>query len=145
MFNKAILIGRVGINPELSVSQNGTGICKFTVATTSGFGDKKRTDWHHVVCFGKLADSMSKYVQKGTVVNVDGTIQYSEYEKDGQKRTYTSILANSINIISGGNFGKSDAPQEVVPGGATPAPSANNYPTPNDVTFGGSYDSDIPF
>lgn len=141
MFNKAILIGRVGINPELSVSQSGTGICKFTVATTSGFGDKKRTDWHHVVCFGKLADSMSKYVQKGTVVNVDGTIQYSEYEKDGQKRTYTSILANSINIISGGKFGKDDAQGD-------PAPSAQSvpsYPTPNDVSFGGPVVDDIPF
>jgi len=142
MFNKVILIGRVGVNPELSVSQTGTGICKFTVATTSGFGDKKRIDWHHIVCFGKLADSMSKYVQKGTVVNVDGTIQYSDYEKDGVKRTYTSILANSINIISGGNFGKGDAPQDVT--GTSPQPTAA-YPSPSDVTFGGSYDSDIPF
>jgi single-strand DNA-binding protein len=93
------------------------------------------------VCFGKLADSMSKYVQKGTVVNVDGSIQYSEYEKDGVKRTYTSILANSINIISGGKFGKDDSPGD-------PAPSAqpgSSYPTPNDVSFGGPVNDDIPF
>jgi single-strand DNA-binding protein len=106
MFNKVILIGRVGQDPTLSVSQSGSGICKFSLATTSGFGDKKRTDWHHIVCFGKLADTMSKYVQKGTVLAIDGSIEYSEYEKDGVKRTYTSIIANTATIVTNGKFGK---------------------------------------
>lgn len=149
MFNKAILIGRVGNTPELSVSQTGTGICKFRVATSTGFGEKKRTDWHNIVCFGKLADNMSKYVQKGTVVNVEGSIQYSEYEKDGQKRVYTSILADTVNIITGGNFHKDQAPEGSY---QAPAPVSDvpSYPQaastdPQSPYYASAMDNDIPF
>lgn len=149
MFNRVILIGRVGNTPELSVSQSGTGICKFRVATNSGFGEKKRTDWHNIVCFGKLADSMSKYVQKGTVVNIEGSIQYSEYEKDGQKRTYTSILADGVNIIAGGNFHK-DQPNEGGYQQPTPVTEAPAYPQsastdPQSPYYATAQDDDIPF
>lgn len=101
MLNKVILIGRLGNKPELKTSKQGTSYCGFTMATNTGFGDKKRTDWHNVTCFGKLAESCANYTNKGDLVSVTGTITYDKYEdSNGIKHNTTKIIADSVVFLT---------------------------------------------
>lgn len=100
MLNKVILIGRSSNKPSLKESQNGVKYCAFSIATNSGYGDKKQTDWHDITAFGKLAEVCSQYVEKGTMVYVEGRIQYSTYEKDGQKHKSVKIIASDVTLLS---------------------------------------------
>lgn len=104
MYNRVTIIGRVGQNPEIRVSQSGKKICRLAVATNSFSGNEKRTDWHKVVCFEKQAENCEKFVKKGSTVCVDGSIQYNKYKaKDGTERTDTNIMANRIVFLTYGN------------------------------------------
>lgn len=99
MVNRVFLIGRVGKKPELQEGQNGTLFCRFSLATD---GQKKKdTMWHDVTCFKKTAENVCKFMDKGCVVSVEGSILYSEYtDKDGIKRRGTQINANSVTFIT---------------------------------------------
>lgn len=103
MFNKVILIGRLGRDPELRVSQSGSSFANFTLATNDGFGDNKRTDWHNVTAFGKTAESICKFLKKGSICALEGRIQYDSYEKDGVKKNTTKILADHVTFLSSKN------------------------------------------
>jgi single-strand DNA-binding protein len=91
--NQVQLIGRVGQYP--SFNENKT-MLTFSIATTDGFGEKKKTNWHNVKAFGKVMEVISKYVAKGDMLAVSGEIEYSE--KDGKK--YTNIVVRDITLIS---------------------------------------------
>lgn len=94
--NQIQLYGRLGAMPERT--KNG-GAVKLSLATNDGYGEKQKTNWHNVVCFGKTADAVEKYLKKGDGVIVLGSVDYSEYEKDGQKRYYTAILCNRVEFV----------------------------------------------
>lgn len=100
MLNKVILIGRSSNKPSFKESPNGVKYCAFSIATNSGYGDKKQTDWHDITAFGKLAEVCSQYIEKGTMVYVEGRIQYSTYEKDGQRHKSTKIIASDVTLLS---------------------------------------------
>lgn len=100
MFNKVLLIGRLGKDPELTHTPSGTAVCKFSVATNSGFGDKKTTDWHSIVAWAKTAEACEKYLNKGSLVAIEGRIQYRTYEdKEGNRKHFTDIVANDIKFL----------------------------------------------
>lgn len=99
--NRAILLGNVGKDPEIVNTQNGAKIAKFSLATTRKQKEEKVTQWHNVICFNKLAEIVEKYVKKGDQLFLEGEIQYREYEKDGQKKYFTEILSNEIQMIGG--------------------------------------------
>ncbi len=109
--NKVQLIGNLGKDPELSYTQDGLGILKFTLATGEVYSDKngektEKTTWHNVVLFGKLAETLANYLSKGKQVYVEGKIRNNTYDgKDGIKRYVTDIVANSIIML--GNKGQS--------------------------------------
>ena len=106
--NRVELLGRVGTDPELKYSQNGTAVCTLRMAT-----DRRRQngetepDWHSVVCFGKLAEAVGEYVQKGNRVFVAGSLAHSSYEtQDGQRRYRTEVQAQEVIFLdSNGNGG----------------------------------------
>lgn len=100
MLNKVILIGRSSNKPSLKESQSGVKYCAFSIATNSGYGEKKQTDWHDITVFGKLAEICVQMIDKGTMAYIEGRIQYSTYEKDGQKRKSTKIIADDVTILS---------------------------------------------
>jgi single-strand DNA-binding protein len=147
MINKAILIGRLGKDPEKRTTPNGKVVCRFTMATDSGFGDNRKTDWHSIVCFDRQAEFVSNYLRKGSMVYVEGRISYNNYEKDGQKRTFTEIVANTVQSLSsrnesgaaGGNFDVAQYDTPAYGGGSqsygSSAPAAQ--PASND-SFGGN-------
>lgn len=100
MLNKVMLIGRLGRDPERKTTQSGKSVCTFTLATDTGYGDNKKTDWHNITVFDKTADNCAKYLHKGSPAYVEGRIAYDSYEKDGIKHTTTKIIANTVEILN---------------------------------------------
>lgn len=109
--NKAILIGRLGNDPELRYTPAGDAVVNFSIATNRGWKDKEgnqqeRTDWHKIVAWRKLAEICGEYFKKGNLVYVEGRIETSSYnDKEGNKKYTTSIVANQAQILGS----KSDA------------------------------------
>ena len=106
--NRVELLGRVGTEPDLKYSQNGTAVTTLRLAT-----DRRRqngeteADWHSVVCWGKLAEAVSEYVQKGNRVFVAGSLAQNSYEREDGERVYrTEVHAQEIIFLdSNGNGG----------------------------------------
>lgn len=100
--NKVTIIGYVGKTPETKTANNGTLFCKLSVATTETITDRatgaktKKTDWHNVVTFGKVAEICEKYISKGHQVYIEGKLKNGSYEKDGITHYTTDIMASSV-------------------------------------------------
>lgn len=99
MVNKVILVGRLGRDPELRSTQSGVQVCNFPLATDSGYGAKKKTDWHSVTVFGKQAENCKSYVKKGSLVYIEGRLTYDVWEQDGIRRSKPKIIANEVRFI----------------------------------------------
>jgi single-strand DNA-binding protein len=97
--NNITLVGRVGRDPEMKFSQNGLPIVNFSIATEYGKDEKKKTTWHNIVVFDKLAENVASSVTKGSRVIVAGRIEISEYEtKDGEKKKKTELIADAVGL-----------------------------------------------
>lgn len=115
--NKAIIIGNLGRDPEIMYTQQGLAIVKLAVATTEVWYDKntsekqEKTEWHRITVFGKQAENCERFLSKGRQVYVEGRIQTSTYEKDGQTHYSTEIVANTVQFLGnkesggGGSYG----------------------------------------
>jgi len=113
-FNKAVLVGRLTRDPELSHTPKGHAVTTFGLAVDR-WGKEKETDFFDIVVWGQAAETVSRFVSKGKMVVVDGRIQIDRYEKDGQKRTAWKIVANDVRFLGGGR-------QDDRMGFATPPP-----------------------
>lgn len=105
MINKAMLIGRLGKDPEVRYTPDGTMVTNFNLATDEQWKDKngekvQKTEWHRIVTFGKLAEICGNYLVKGKLVFVEGRIQTRSWEdKDGVKRFTTEIVASNMQML----------------------------------------------
>ncbi|TXD37262.1 single-stranded DNA-binding protein [Lujinxingia vulgaris] len=115
--NKAMIIGNLGSDPEVRYTQSGAAVANFNIATNEVWTDKsgvkqERTEWHRVVVFGKQAENCGKYLSKGRQVFVEGRMQTRDWEdRDGNKRSTTEIVAQTVQFLSGGSSaGRSDGP-----------------------------------
>lgn len=105
--NKVILIGNLGRDPEVRYLPSGQAVANFSLATSERFQDKEnnwqeRTEWHRVVFFGKVAEVVGQYLNKGSRVYVEGRIQTREWEgQDGQKRKTTEIVGQNMIMLGG--------------------------------------------
>ena len=104
--NKVILIGRLGKDPEIRSTPNGTTVAKFTLATDERFTDKsgekqERTEWHNIVAWGKLAEICGQYLRKGKLIYIDGSLRYDSWDdkETGQKKYRTEIVANNMQML----------------------------------------------
>jgi single-strand DNA-binding protein len=116
MLNKAVLIGRLGKDPEIRHTPGGDSVVTFGLATSEKWTDKagekqERTSWHRVEVWGKQAKFCGEVFVKGSLVYVEGKIQYDEWEKDGVKKNSTKIRADRAIILGGGRPRK-DGPDE---------------------------------
>ena len=143
--NKAMVLGRLGQDPELKYTPNGTAVCNFSVATSENWNDKsgqkqERTEWHRVVVWGKLAELCNQYLAKGRQAFLEGRIQTRSWEdKNGQKRYTTEIVAQTVQFIGG----PSDKAQVSDPGFDQSGPeAAGNFEVSTDSNFTAD---DIPF
>jgi len=130
--NKAIIVGRLGRDPEVRYTPDGTAVANFSVATSEEWKDKstgekrERTEWHRVVAFRRLGEICGEYLSKGRQVYIEGRIQTRDWEdKDGVKRYSTEIVASQMQMLgSRDDFGGSKntgsggggRPQETSPG-----------------------------
>ena len=104
--NKVILVGNVGSDPEVRYLDRGTAIANFNLATTergytmqNGTQIPDRTEWHPIVLWRNLAEWAEKYVRKGMKIYVEGKLQTRTWEKDGQVRRKTEIIAENIQVL----------------------------------------------
>jgi single-strand DNA-binding protein len=141
--NKAILVGRLGRDPETRFTSGGQAVCNFTMATDETFKDRngerqKRTEWHRIVLWGKLAEIAQQYLKKGALVFIEGRIQSREWtDRENQKRTTVEIVASGMRFLGG--RGDGGAPYA----GAEPESHAG---LPDEPAAGAEIsDEDIPF
>ncbi len=105
MVNKVILIGRLGADPEVRYTPDGTMVTNLRLATNEYRKDKSgervdRTEWHRIVTFGKLAEICQSYLAKGRLTYIEGRLQTRTWEdKEGVKRSTTEIIASNMQIL----------------------------------------------
>lgn len=101
--NIAMLCGRITRKPEMRTTPSGTSIASFSVATNTVYKDKsgakkEETDFHNAKAFGKTAEIICEYFDKGDEIFVQGRIQNSNYEKDGHKVYRTDIIVDKFQF-----------------------------------------------
>ncbi len=103
--NKAMIIGRLGADPDVRYTQSNTAVANMSVATTDRFKDRngelqEKTEWHRVVVWNRLAEICQQYLKKGSLVYFEGKIETNEWEdKEGQKRYTTEIRAFNMQML----------------------------------------------
>lgn len=158
--NKAILLGRLGHDPDLKSLPSGQAVCNFSIATDEKWTDKygqrqEKTEWHRITCYGKTAELAGQYLKKGREVFVEGKITTREWkDKNGQKRLTTEIQCEKLTFVGGGQRSEDHdggGQQEQRPGPPPRQPAGVNYGgVPASAQglggFGGfGGDDDIPF
>lgn len=141
--NKVILIGRLGRDPETRYMPNGDAVCNFSIATSESWKDqsgqkKERTEWHAITLYRKLAEIAVKYLQKGSLVYLEGKIQSRKYTgKDGIERTAYEIVCSEMKMLGSKAEGGEEQHNPPPPPQARQQPAA---PVPQD-----EIDDSIPF
>ena len=145
--NKAILVGRLGQDPELKYTASGQSVCNFSVATPESWTDKngqknEKVEWHRIVVWGKLGELCSQYLAKGRQAYIEGKLQTRSWDDDnGVKHYTTEVLAQNVQFLG-------DAPQQGRQQNQQPAQQQQNYQQPpqqGGVPEGGFAADDIPF
>jgi single-strand DNA-binding protein len=135
--NKVILIGHLGADPEMKQTPSGLSIANLRIATTEVWNDKntgqkqERTEWHRVVVYDRLAGICERFLSKGQLVYIEGSIQTRSWDdkETGQKRYMTEIKARDMRML----------------GGRPSGTSAAGGPAAPEVSAGGEADDDVPF
>ncbi len=154
--NKAFILGNVTKDPEVRSMPNGNQVTSFSIATnrfyTSSSGEKKQeAEFHNIVCFGKLADISSRYLNKGGLVFIEGRIKTRNWvNAQGVKQYRTEIIADSLQLgpkSSGTSSGSSGNSNYRSPASANPEPEMSkqeeipvieeNYTPPSDDNSAG--------
>ena len=103
--NKVILVGRLGNDPEVRYTPDGTAVANFSIATSDEWTDKatnekkERTEWHRIVAWRRLGEICGEYLSKGRQVYVEGKLQTRSWEKDGVTRYTTEIVASDVQFL----------------------------------------------
>ncbi|GAC1446861.1 MAG: single-stranded DNA-binding protein [Pyrinomonadaceae bacterium] len=106
-FNKIILIGNLGRDPELRYTPQGTPVCNFTLATNERRKDKNGemqdlTTWFKITLWGRQAETASQYLTKGRPIYIEGRLRMEEWtDRDGQKRFTLEVHATDMQFIGG--------------------------------------------
>ena len=149
--NKVILVGNVGVDPEVRYMPNGNAVATISVATSETWKDKQtgekqeRTEWHRVVCFNRLGEIVGEYIRKGTKLYVEGSLKTRKWQdQQGQDRYTTEIIASDIQMLDSKNSGGyQEAPTASAP--KQHNSPANNPPSNSSQDAFAELDDDIPF
>ena len=156
--NKVMLIGNLGRDPEIRYTQQGLAVVNFSIATSESWTDKttgdrqEKTEWHNIVAFGKPAEILEKYLSKGSPVYVEGRLQTSNYEKEGQTHYATKIVVSNFQFLGGKQDSQGGSGQYQGGGGGYQKPDTGSGKQPQGQTAPGMtggqapiQDDDIPF
>ena len=133
--NKVFLIGNLTRDPELSETNSGIAVCRFSMAVNRrrASGEDSQTDFFNVTAWRGLAETVARYCKKGHKVAVSGTIQIRQYEdRDGQKRTGVDVIADEVEFLT---------PKSGDGENSAPVPAPKNRPALEPFDD----DDDIPF
>ena len=114
--NTVILIGRLTRDPELRYSKNGVAVANFTLAVDRQFANQageKEADFIPIVVWQKLAETCANHLRKGRLAAVEGRLQIRSYEKDGQKRYVSEVVAGSVQFLDRAQQQDQDPAQSV--------------------------------
>ncbi len=148
MFNKAILIGRIGQDPEMRYTPSGTAVTNFSIATDRKWRDKagalqEETTWHDIVCWGKQAEFVGEHCTKGRLVFVEGEIQKRSWDdKNGVKRISVEINAQVVRVLDRPQGGPQGGQQS---GGSRPQRGQGFEPSPSYDLPPAETEDDVPF
>lgn len=127
--NKIQLLGNVGRDPEIKYTTSGKAVANFSIATNDRYKDsagewQDRAEWHNVVAWERLAEIVRDYVIKGNQVYVEGRSQTRSYDKDGEKKYVTEVVARDLILCGGGGRNP--------PGSGSEAPAVPDSGTKKD-------------
>lgn len=111
--NKVILIGNLGIDPEVRTLESGVKVCRLSLATSESYTNKEgnrveQTEWHSVTLWRQLAEIAEKYLTKGNKVYIEGKLRTRSYkDKDGVEKYSTEIVADNMQMLGGTGSGDS--------------------------------------
>ncbi|MBA2652033.1 MAG: single-stranded DNA-binding protein [Tatlockia sp.] len=112
--NKVILVGNVGVDPDVRYLPNGNAVTTLSIATSESWKDKQtgekqeRTEWHRVVCFNRLGEIAGEYLRKGSKLYVEGSLRTRKWQDpQGQDRYTTEIVASDIQMLDSKGGGSS--------------------------------------
>lgn len=150
-FNKIMIVGYLGRDPEIRYTPQGQAVCNFSIATTerrkeSSGDSQETTTWFRVTLWGRQAEVANQYLSKGKQVYIEGRLRQSEFtDRDGNKRTTLEVTASDIQFLSprgdeagGGGGGSYTRPAQSQPSPSSPSSGPEDFDQP-----GG--DNDIPF
>lgn len=133
--NKVILVGNVGVDPEVRYLPNGNAVTTLSLATSESWKDKQtgerqeRTEWHRVVCFNRLGEIAGEYTRKGSKLYIEGSLRTRKWQdQQGQDRYTTEIIASDLQMLdskgagSGAGAGANNAYDDM-----PSAPPSQNY------------------
>lgn len=133
-FNKIIVVGNLGRDPELRYTPQGTAVCDFSIATNEKKRDKSGemqdvTTWFRITTWNKQAETASKYLTKGKSVYIEGRLRVEEYtDRDGKTRFSLEVNATDMQFLGGGNAEHSS-------GSSSSSSSGNEFSQVNDNDF----------
>ncbi len=145
MINKAILVGNVGVDPEIRTIESGAKMARIRLATTERIFNRQtnetreHTEWHTVILWRGLADVADKYIRKGSQIYIEGNLRTREWQdKDNVKHYTTEIIANELKLLGArraegvAQAAPAAAPaQQSVPAAPVAAPAED----PDDLPF----------
>lgn len=111
--NRAMLIGRIGREPQIRYTPSGSAVAQFSLATNEAYKDKNgqlkvQTDWHRVIVWNRLAEICGQYLHKGSLVCIEGLLKTRVFQdRDGSKKFMTEIVANNMQML-----GSKDHPEK---------------------------------
>lgn len=134
MINKVILVGNVGMDPEVRTLETGVKVARVRLATTERIFNRQtnetteHTEWHTITLWRGLAEVADKYVRRGSQLYVEGSLRTREWERDGVKHYATEIVADEMKLL--GRRQEGAAPQPSTPQPAYQQPSQPSYQSP---------------
>lgn len=143
--NKAILVGRLGKDPDVRHLESGAAVANFPIATSETYKDKngnkvEQTEWHNIVLWRGLAEIAEKYLQKGKMVYIEGKLRTRSWEKDGVTRYTTEVVGDQMTMLdSKGGDSQSSGDSNEYPANKQAAAAPSQTPDTNSEM------DDLPF
>ena len=140
-FNKIVVVGFLGRDPELKYTPQGTANCKLSVAATEKRQDKEYTTWFRITVWGKQGELCNEYLRKGSQVYVEGRLRQEEYtDRDGQKRTSLEVNATDVQFLGKKDGGDGAEPRRQAQSAAheyqkNPTAKSDTVPIDDDIPF----------
>jgi single-strand DNA-binding protein len=142
--NKAILVGRLGKDPEVRYMTNGEAVANVSLATSERYKDKsgekqEKTEWHNLVFYRRLAEIAGEYLKKGSEIYAEGRIQTRKWtDKEGKDHYITEIIVNDMKMIG-------SKPRDPAESSSRPSQPSPARPAPASKGNFDNFDDDIPF